>query len=93
MRIALLDLVRRPKHRAVMNGDKVIRIVTGLGNNSEGGEAVIKVSVRNTRRVSKTKKNHANPPVFLQDRIRAEIRFWCRDVFVWDLRVEDSMYM
>lgn len=43
VRIALLDLVRKPTTRAVMNSEKTLRIVTGLGNNSEGGEAVIKV--------------------------------------------------
>lgn len=43
MQVALLDVVRRPEGRAHWSGDKRLRIITGMGNNSKDNEAVIKV--------------------------------------------------
>lgn len=44
VKVALLDVVRRPKGRAHWKrGDKRLRIITGMGNNSKDNEAVIKV--------------------------------------------------
>ena len=44
MRVALLDVVRRPEGRDHWKGgDKRLRIITGMGNNSKDQEAVIKV--------------------------------------------------
>ncbi|CAM9275810.1 unnamed protein product [Ectocarpus sp. 8 AP-2014] len=45
VQVALLDVIRRPLRRPYWSGDKRWRIVTGMGNNSKDGEAVIKPAV------------------------------------------------
>ena len=43
MQIALLDVVRKPEKRGYWGGQGILRVITGVGNNSRDGEAVIKV--------------------------------------------------
>lgn len=43
VRIVLLDMVRKPKTREYHDATRTLRIITGMGNNSKDGEAVIKV--------------------------------------------------
>lgn len=45
VRIALLDMVRKPSERGYHDPTQPMNIITGMGNNSKDGEAVIKVSV------------------------------------------------
>lgn len=43
VRIALLDMARKPKERPYHESNRQLKIITGMGNNSKDGEAVIKV--------------------------------------------------
>lgn len=42
VRIALLDMARKPKERPYHESNRQLKIITGMGNNSKDGEAVIK---------------------------------------------------
>lgn len=50
VRIALLDMIRKPESRGFHDPTtaKPLNIVTGMGNNSKDGEAVIKVRATKT---------------------------------------------
>lgn len=45
VRIALLDMVRKPSERGYHDPAQPMNIITGMGNNSKDGEAVIKVRI------------------------------------------------
>ena len=78
VRIALLDMIRKPESRGYHDPTRPLNIVTGMGNNSKDGEAVIKVRVTKKGNVTlREKRRFASLPyrdISLHDRTGSFVR-------------------